>query len=149
MAGYTFTPERRQRVIDMLLAGAYPATAAREGGSTPRTLNRWLERGRAEADRVENGAEPEESEAEYMSFAVRADQALATAELAELARLREAPAGQWQKHAWVLERRWPEKYSLQQRQVVEVQHSGPDPAQVFGGGSPAEIARRANAVSPN
>ena len=135
-----FSPEACETVVEALRAGASYDTAAAKARTTRRSISRWRERGHRELASLDEGAEPIESEAPYAAFVLDAEQALADCELSLLAKLQTSPAGQWQRAAWVLERRFG-YLAREQREVVV--HEAPDPATAFGTQDPAELARAA------
>ena len=96
------TPEVEERIIKALLAGSHVATAARCAGVHPATFYRWIERGdpngTGRADRP------------YRVFAARVDQTMAEAEVRQLARINKAGETRWEAHAWLLARRYPERW---------------------------------------
>jgi hypothetical protein len=146
-----FDDEIESEIVVLLEQGAYQSTAAHRVGVNPRTLRRWLQRGRSAWDSEADGGEVEDTERPYLAFAQRCEAAIATAEVDLMARLREAPAGQWQKWMTIMERRWPDHWSLQQRQHLVVESEGPTgepPREIFGDETdPVRLARIARSIA--
>jgi transposase len=136
-----FTHEVREKVLSALRGGNYLETAAAYAGISVSTLHKYLAEGR------QPGAEPD-----YANFAASVDEAIATAEVTEVAMIRRAASpqtqvvrdsdgsvvrdgegkpmievvhrGNWQAAAWILERRDPGRWGRVDRSQVEV--SGPN-----------------------
>ncbi len=107
-----------ERILSIIRAGGYIETAAAYAGLHRDTLNKWLIKGRAEncEDRAVG-----EIVADY-------EEALAKSELLLLQKVQAAAQETWQPAAWILERRFPDRWG---RKRLEV--SGPD-------GSPVPIS---------
>lgn len=116
------TPERTAIICEALEGGAYLATAAALAGLHPDTVYKWLKR----------GAEGEEP---YATFASAVESAQATGEkrLLDLIRAAAAEPKHWQAAAWMLERKFPDRYGRKMR--VE---AGPPAADDEGEGGPAQ-----------
>jgi len=100
----SLTPEVQRAICASLRAGNYRETAAQAGGVDARSLRRWVERG-------EEGEEPF---AEFLSAVQKAE---AVAERRLLRSIRKGVDG-WQARAWILERRWPGRWSGRVRVTV-------------------------------
>lgn len=98
------TPDVERRICAALRAGNYRETAAAAGGVSGRSLRRWCERG-------ETGEEP------FASFLSAVTKAEAKAERLLLRSIRKGVDG-WQSRAWILERRWPSRWSGRVRVTV-------------------------------
>lgn len=96
------TPEVEERIIKALLAGSHVATAARCAGVHPATFYRWMERGDPSGTR--------RADRPYRLFAARAEQTMAEAEVRQVARINKAGETRWEAHAWLLARRYPERW---------------------------------------
>ena len=107
------TAEVQQRIVDAIAAGNYMETAAHYAGIHKDTLYEWLKRGRA----AKKGDET------YTAFAQAVEEALARAEIRDVALIARAAEHVWQAAAWRLERRYPEKWG---RRKVELEHIRPD-----------------------
>lgn len=96
MAPNKRTPERRERVLELLRAGNYMEIAASCAGISKDTLYKWIA---ADAD-----------------FADAVKEAQAVAETAHIANIvRAGLDGTWQASAWFLERKYPDRYGRQDR----------------------------------
>lgn len=102
----SLTPEVEKRVLEAIKAGNYKATACKLAGIHRDTLNGWELRGKT-------GEEP------YASFSDALQTAEAEAESGLLQQIMTAaPAvvgisgpDMWQRLAWIMERRWPQRWS--------------------------------------
>jgi transposase len=92
------TTERRDDLILLLAAGASTARAARCVGVSERSVTSWLRDGLAERVRLARASGPE------------ATDALTEARMV-VALARAAALGDWRAGAWMLERRWPERWA--------------------------------------
>lgn len=103
-----------ERIVQATRKGLPRRRAARLAGIHPATLFDWLARGRA-------GEQP------YADFADRIKSAEIEGEESLVDLLREHAVETWQAAAWLLERRFPARYSLKQRVSHEV-HMTPEQA---------------------
>ena len=99
-------PERQERIVDWLRRGNYPETAARAGGISKSTYHEWLLRG------------AREKAGKYFEFAEAVNDALAEAEGRFLEGVEDHGKDHWQAFAWLLERRFPERFV--QRKQIEI-----------------------------
>lgn len=96
----------------------YVESFARYIGVSPRTVNQWIGRGRAEIKRLNRSAraKPRDSEMMYVRFTLAYDKALAQAELSSISTIKQASTttatrkGDWRAAAWLLERRHPDRW---------------------------------------
>ena len=107
----TFNPEAAKRIINVILMGGYIETAAAYGGIHRDTLYRWLKRGRAKSC----------NEPDLIQFVADYDSAIVKAEVLLLTKVQTAAQEDWKPAAFILERRYPERWG---RQRLEL--SGPD-----------------------
>ncbi|HEX5136959.1 MAG TPA: hypothetical protein VFY93_08310 [Planctomycetota bacterium] len=97
-------PATTEKVVQAIIAGCSRADAARYAGVTDRTLQRWIERGRAE------------KEGPFAGFVGAILDAEAKASvLANGCIARAIRDGDWKAAAWFLERRFPERYAPRSR----------------------------------
>ena len=86
----------------MIATGAALEVAARAGGITAPTLHNWMKRG-------EQGEEP------YAQFRLEVEEARAVSEVELITLMRraavEGSAGEWRAAAWLLGRKFPERWS--------------------------------------
>jgi len=102
------TPAVEERIARAIRAGNYPEVAARHAGVHPSTYYRWLERGGLD------GEAPEDDP--YRHFRAEVERALADSEAAEVGLIAQAArGGTWQAGAWLLERRFPDRWGRRQR----------------------------------
>jgi transposase len=86
------------RLEQLIRAGATGEVAAQAVGVDPSTFDLWLQKGR-------NGVQP------YRDFSERVARARAESEAGLVARIASvAGKGSWQAAAWLLERRFPERW---------------------------------------
>jgi len=100
------TPETHALIVEMLRKGHYRKVACAKARITERTLQYWIARGEA-------GIEP------YAAFVIDMAEAEAAIEDELLTAIREAQpaipevrgADVWTSRAWIMERRWPKRWS--------------------------------------
>lgn len=124
---FKLTPDRVQKVCESIAEGHTYAYAAVSAGLSERTLHRY----RADADealmRFENGEELTEREAFLAQFSLMVEEAEHDAEAVLLGRIKAASKDYWQAAAWIMERRWPERWSRsakirkEEERVIRVQ----------------------------
>lgn len=102
------TPERIERVLEATRKGLPRRVAAQCAGVTATTLYEWLARGRR-------------GEAPYSDLADRIKPVEAEGEESLVDIIRAAAPKQWQAAAWLLERRYQDRYALRQRHLHEMQ----------------------------
>ena len=118
------TPEVQAEIVSSIQVGVYAKTAAAAAGINETTYYEWLQRGR---EARENGRA-----SKYRDFLEEIETADAQAEkqhfnmiVRQAAGSRTSP-GDWKAAAWILERKYPEKYGRKVAQEV----SGPGGAPV-------------------
>ena len=95
------TPEMIEQICDLLIQGSTIAGAAMLTGISESTIYRWLAMGKAEgADSI------------FVELVARVAEAIESSEFELLQRMRIAGSkpDHWRATAWMLERRFPEKY---------------------------------------
>lgn len=97
------TPEIQAKIVQALRAGNYLETAAAYAGIRKQEVLDWRRRG----EREESGP--------YHEFALAVEQALAAAEVRDVAIVAKAAEENWQAAAWRLERMFPERWGRQGR----------------------------------
>lgn len=108
-------PDVLDRLVNALRAGAYREQAALHAGISVATFYRWMKEGEAaEAEEIPAS----ESRAREIREAVQ--NAEASGELHLLAIIKEQAPKSWQAAAWILERKYPNKWGRFDR----VEHSG-------------------------
>ena len=108
------TPERATKICGLLAAGNVIETSCRASGIVPRTYYYWVERGRAELERVENGEvrKVRKKEQPFVDFYQATEKALVEAET-KLVKLimDDAMAGGVESAKWMLPRRFPDNWA--------------------------------------
>jgi transposase len=100
----SLTPELARAICISLRNGSYREQAAACAGIHRNTLRNWLVRGEA-------GEEP------FAGFLCALEKAEAIAERRLLSKIRRRADG-WQALAWIMERRWPSRWSGRVRVTV-------------------------------
>lgn len=126
MSGYKggrptkLTKQVQEDICKLIKLGNYIETAAAYVGISKMTLYNWMRRGRKELERVEKAgprAKIRKNEAPYVEFLDAVEKALSQAEAVDVAVIgRSAKEGNWQAAAWRLERKFPERWGLRDRE---------------------------------
>ena len=115
------TPEVIAEVGLLLPAVLFNGPLADFVGVNRVTLWRWVRRGKRERARQAAGQEPRPSEAIYLELCNAYKKGLAEAQIRAARVIREAAeAGVWQAAAWLLERRWPDRWGRGRWVVAEL-----------------------------
>mgnify|MGYP000952696926 CR=1 FL=1 len=107
------TPEAQETICRLTREGKFLSAAATKAGVHRDTVYGWLERGEADP--------PAEGDEIYVEFARAFRDAEADMEVWAIEQICEKVKG-WQAIAWLLERRWPARYSA--RALVQHEHTG-------------------------
>ena len=106
------TPERQQKIVELVAAGNYQNVAAHCVGIDETTLSRWLKMG------------SEQSSGPYYEFRQALKEAEAQSEAVRIERIATAgQTGNWQADAWYLERRYPDRWARRERQDLTLKGS--------------------------
>lgn len=97
----------RKAILKAVASGCPLIHAAAAAGISPSTLREWRSRGRA-------GEEP------FAGFCGELKAASAKAVAGCTARILKASARQWQAAAWYLERRYPDLFALDRKELVQL-----------------------------
>ena len=97
-----FSPERLQRILFALRAGARRAVAASHGGVAPRTLELWLAEGRAQIADGDDGECAPSAVETHAQFARAVEDAEHHHELRLIAQIEKAAAVDWKAAAFLL-----------------------------------------------
>jgi len=107
----TIEDERIKVLIASLKNGAYVETACTYAGVGVSSVYRWLERGKAENDRLETGETADPNETPYWEIWEAIEKARSEATLRNVTLVQSAAQnGSWQAAAWFLERTNPKLY---------------------------------------
>lgn len=99
--------EVARRIVDLVRVGNFLETASEAAGVERRTVSRWLKRG------------AEEETGPFREFREAVEKAQAESESRDVALIAKAAKDDWQAAAWRLERKFPAKYAVRVRQVIE------------------------------
>lgn len=100
-------------VIDALESGLGPSQAAQLAGISSGTLSEWVRRGEGRDDRP--------ASLEFAKFAKDVTRAIAASESALISRIHAATEKDWRAAAWLLERRWPDRWANTHRIEMRLQ----------------------------
>jgi hypothetical protein len=100
------TPELHTEIVRTIKAGNYIETAAAMAGVNRDTLREWVRQG----IRRGNG--------KYHAFALDVEQAMAHAEVMDVLGIRKAGEREWTARAWLLERRFPDRWGKRGSEVT-------------------------------
>lgn len=109
----SLTPEVQTILCDLTRKGTFVNAAAVKAGIDRSCVYNWLERGEADPAAPEDDA--------FVAFAQAFREAEAEFECWALDQILSKEKG-WQAIAWILERRWPDRYSA--RALISHEHSG-------------------------
>jgi len=98
-------------LLQALSAGNYVEVSCAYAGISVATVYQWLEKGRQEKQRIENGGKPDPNKATYVELLEAIETARAKAVVANVAIIQQAARnGTWQAAAWWLERTNPQQF---------------------------------------
>ena len=118
-------PELAETIAGYVRVGVYIEEACGAAGIGRGSFYNWLERGRAERERMKlmDTEEPKPSEKMYLDFLNMMERAYDEATLRKVAVItKSAENGDWRAASWWLERTRPQKYGLK----AQVEHTGED-----------------------
>jgi hypothetical protein len=111
------TSEKTKALVDAIKGGAFIETAVVIAGVPRASFYRWLKQG-SEDEQAGRRRSP------YIGFASEIRKALAIAEL-DLVRRVQSSGMHWQRYAWMLERRFPDRWSRNGAQSNGVRGGNP------------------------
>ena len=117
------TKELSETIAGYVRVGVYVEEACGAAGIARATFYQWLERGRAERERIKlmKAEGPKPSERIYVEFLDMMERAYDEATLRKVAVItKSAENGDWRAASWWLERTRPQKYGLK----AQVEHTG-------------------------
>ncbi|MNS51706.1 hypothetical protein D3C72_843960 [compost metagenome] len=124
-----------KQIEQALLSGAFVETACDFAGISRETFYAWLKRGAAERNRRDALKKPidklkgKELEREiarrreedpYLRFSDTVKKTQADAEVGLLAQIASHGKESWQANAWILERKFPDRYGVKRKVQVEI-----------------------------
>lgn len=118
------------RICTSIANGAPPPVAATAAGVPDKTYYRWNKRGELEYERIDGDVESELTPGEelYLLFYIRVNEALASCETNLVGHVVEAATDDWRAAAWILERRFRDRYAQR------VEQTGPGGAPLINNG---------------
>lgn len=119
-----FTPERREKIIQLIKAGNYLETATQAAGIDYSTFRNWMNRGEDALQRQSDGDKLTKVEKEFVDFVEHIQKAEAEAEARNLMIINKAASDSWQAAAWYLERKHHDRWGRKDRVQADVNHSG-------------------------
>lgn len=119
-----FTPERREKIIQLIKAGNYLETATQAAGIDYSTFRNWMNRGEDALQRQSEGDKLTKVEKEFVDFVEHIQKAEAEAEARNLMIINKAASDSWQAAAWYLERKHHDRWGRKDRVQADVNHSG-------------------------
>lgn len=119
-----FTPERREKIIQLIKAGNYLETATQAAGIDYSTFRNWMNRGEDAFQRQSEGDKLTKVEKEFVDFVEHIQKAEAEAEARNLMIINKAASDSWQAAAWYLERKHHDRWGRKDRVQADVNHSG-------------------------
>ena len=144
------TDDVQQRIVAALAAGNYQDTASAYAGINKQTFYNWMERGRAERDRINNGEKARKNETRYVDFLDAVESARAGAEVRSVHLISKAAnEGTWQAAAWFLERSHPQRWGRLNRTEISGPDGGPIEAVVDLDRLDAKLAALFDRVDPD
>jgi len=135
------------RTADLVKRCLYVETVAASLGIHRDTFNEWSKAGSREQRRRDQGKEPDAGLDLHVAFSGTIKRALAEAEGDYLSCIQAAGADAWQALAWILERRFPERWATNRgelralaKQIAALANQG------SGGGVPRKAAKKTGAT---
>jgi hypothetical protein len=128
------TPEAQEQITSLVRAGASSEVAAQAAGIGRRTFTRWMQLG-----------ESARTGSALRGFYDAVERARAEAESVLVTRIAQAASrGSWPAAAWLLERRFPERWmKLSERPLPELEvPEQPEPGEVDPFADVIELAKR-------
>ncbi len=132
MARSKLTPKVSDAICDAVRAGNYLKVAASAGGVSERTVFAWIERGRDELARREEGHTDRKTDEVYVQFLQALTRAEDEAEADAVRIWREQMPDDWRAAKEYLARRFGERWGDRQRVEMTGKDGGPVKSQVVG-----------------
>lgn len=119
------TEEVKDRVTQAIRAGNYLDDAANFAGIAKSTVMYWNSIGRDARNKLDNGEEITEREAQCLDFLERIERARSEAVVRNLTIIQEAARENWTAAAWYLERTNPKKWGRHDTVAITGEDGGP------------------------
>lgn len=139
MARSKLTPKVRDAICGAVRAGNYVEVAASAGGVTKQAVYNWLNRGRDEAARREEGHEPRKPEQMYVDFLDAFTRAENDAEADAVRIWREQMPDDWRAAKEYLARRFGDRWGDRQRMELTGKDGGPVEQRITGDNQREEV----------
>ena len=118
---HRLTSDMQQRITDRIEQGMRPQYAAIASGISRSTFHAWMARGRHARDAAEKD-ELSAAEEPFLDFLDAVERALTVPEMRAVSVIQDsATKGSWRAAAWLLERRWPERWGSSKHRPTEKQ----------------------------
>lgn len=145
------TPERTQKIAELIVAGNDAETAVVASGISTTTYYNWMARGRAEIARMvdTNRSKPKAAEAIFVEFVETIEKARAEAEARLVILVSKAAADPktWQAATWLLERREPKRWGRINRTEITGADGGAIQSETVVKVSDAELVALADQIA--
>ena len=139
MARSKLTPKVRDAICDAVRAGNYLKVAASAGGVSERAVFAWIERGRDEIARRDEGHEPNKAHEAHVQFVQALTRAEDDAEADAVRIWREQMPDDWRAAKEYLARRFGERWGDKQRVEMTGKDGGPVEQRVVGDSGRQEV----------
>ncbi len=107
------------KIVEYISHGNYISTSCQACGISHRTYDTWIKHGEELAEHIESGKNHiEESQLIYLQFFEAIKKAESEAEAKNVQIIQSVAPKNWQAAAWLLERKYPEKYG--KREVLDI-----------------------------
>jgi hypothetical protein len=122
-------PDKAAKLVLLLRVGNYAESACASAGVAKSTYYNWKRTGARERDARENPKyKPKAALDPFVDFIAEVEQAEATFECGAIAKIRMASGEHWTAMAWLLERKFPQRWGRRDRSAVPAIEDGSPPA---------------------
>jgi transposase len=140
------TRDHITQAVALLPRTLYLETVADSLGVTRQTFREWLKLGGREARRRERGKPADPARDLHVEFSYAVKKAIADTESDHLSQIQAAGTESWQALAWVLERRFLGKWSLNKAELRELRKRLDELEKGAGGGGSQRTAAKNRAT---
>lgn len=134
-----WTPEAHERFMNMIRKGHYISSACSGSGLNRRNVDKWVQKGRQSKQLAERNF--------YTEFVEEFDFAMSLAEDKFLSVVSNAGEDDWRAAAWVMERRWADRWAKKETQNVTLSGDGGGPVQMLNLSTEEKVAILAQLTS--